>query len=45
MFTWIQKLADWVVFDLFKLSTESHFSEDVNMLENDENTSILELYR
>ena len=30
MFTWVQKFADWMVFDLFKLSTENHFSEALN---------------
>jgi uncharacterized membrane protein YraQ (UPF0718 family) len=30
MFDWIQLLADWVVYDVLRLSPESHFSEAVN---------------
>jgi len=30
MFIWTQKFADWLVFDLFKLSTESHLADALN---------------
>ena len=30
MFNWTQKLADWFVFDILKLSTETHFSKALN---------------
>ena len=30
MFTWVQKFADWMVFDLFKLSAESHLADALN---------------
>ncbi len=30
MFTWVQKLADWMVFDFFKLSSGSHLAEALN---------------
>ena len=30
MFTWIQKFADWFVFDILKISAESHLAEALN---------------
>lgn len=30
MFDWIQKLADWLVFDIFNLEAENHLSEALN---------------
>ena len=30
MFNWTQNLADWIVFDIFKLSAESHLAEALN---------------
>ncbi|RLD08946.1 MAG: permease [Chlamydiae bacterium] len=30
MFTWIQRFADWFVFDILKISTENHLAEALN---------------
>ena len=30
MFDWIQKIADWLVFDIFKMKEESHLAEALN---------------
>ena len=30
MFDWVQKMADWLVFDVFKMKAESHLAEALN---------------
>ena len=30
MFDWIRKIADWLVFDIFKMKTDSHLAEALN---------------
>ena len=44
MFDWIQQIADWLVFDLFKMEAKSHLAEAVNFFIYDTTKILLLLF-